>query len=191
MLKKAWEEKSPIPTLYNKVGSRDLGDTYKKEWVKKLDDMVVWTERVVGYYSQQFKGPETRYSATEREALAAKEGLIRFQPFIEGKKITLVTDHMALQWARTYENSNRHLAAWGTVFSAYAPYLEIVHQPGHKHSNVDPLSRLLRAPPEHCSPMEPRGESLQPNNNLAEAQENMMKSLPDGYKQYGQWLKLL
>jgi hypothetical protein len=76
---------------------------------------------------QSFKGVETRYSTTEREALAAKEGLVKFQPFIEGEKILLVTDHSVLQWVRTYENSNRRLAAWGAVFSAYSPGLEIVH----------------------------------------------------------------
>ena len=88
----------------------------------------------------------------EREALAAKEGLVKFQPFIEGEKITLITDHAALQWAKTYENSNRRLAAWGTIFSAYAPDLSIVHHPGRKHSNIDPLSRLYRAPPPQDSP---------------------------------------
>ena len=57
-----------------------------------------------------------------------------------------------MQWAKTYENSNRRLAAWGTVFSAYAPNLSIVHHPGRKHSNVDPLSRLYRVPPPQDSP---------------------------------------
>ncbi len=76
----------------------------------------------------------------EREALAAKEGLVRFQPFIKGEDITLITDHAALQWAKTYENSNYRLAAWRMVFSALAPHLEIIHHPGKVHSNMDPLS---------------------------------------------------
>lgn len=76
---------------------------------------------------------------------------MKFQPFIEGEKLALVTDHAALQWAKTYENANRRLAAWGTVFSAYAPHLTIIHRPGRKHLNVDPLSRLYRAPPPHGS----------------------------------------
>ena len=80
---------------------------------------------------------------TEQEALATKESLVRFQPFIEGKRVLLVTDHAALTWAKTYENANRRLAAWGLVFAAY-PQLIIVHWPGRTHSNVDPLSRLPR-----------------------------------------------
>jgi hypothetical protein len=45
------------------------------------------------------KPAEKNYSATEREALGAKEALVKFQPFIEGEQIILVTDHAALQWA--------------------------------------------------------------------------------------------
>ena len=118
---------------------------------------------MIAYWSRTFKSAETHYSTTEREALGAKEGLVKFQPFIEGEKITLVTDHAALQWAKTYENSNRRLAAWGTIFSAYAPHLSIVHRPGRKHSNVDPLSRLYRAPPPQDSPARDDTVSLEMN----------------------------
>ena len=95
---------------------------------------------------------ERNYSITEREALAAKEALIKFQPFTEGEEILLVTDHSALQWARTYENTNCRLAAWGAVFSAYAPGLEIIHRPGRIHSNVDLLSKLEQETLLHHSP---------------------------------------
>ena len=88
---------------------------------------------------------ETRYSATKREALAAKESLVRFQPFIEGESILLVMDHSALTWAKTYENANRRLAAWGLVFAAF-PEMVIIHRPGRTHSNVNPLSHLPRIP---------------------------------------------
>src|SRR5260370_3284435 len=52
-------------------------------------------------------------------------------------------EHATLVWAQTYENANRRLAAWGTVFGAF-PGLYIVHRAGKVHSNVDPLSRLQR-----------------------------------------------
>jgi hypothetical protein len=81
----------------------------------------------------------------EREALAAKESLFKFQPFIEGEQILLVTDHAALTWAKTYKNANRRLALWGLVFAVY-PCLKIVYCPGHMHSNVNPLSRLPQLP---------------------------------------------
>ena len=100
------------------------------KWGDTFDSSEVHVERVIAYWSRTFKPAEGRYSTTEREALAAKKGLVKFQPFIEGEKVLLVTDHSALQWARTYENSNRRLAAWGAMFSAYTPNLEIIHRAG-------------------------------------------------------------
>lgn len=114
-------------------------------WAESWEDTEVPVERVIAYYSRVLAPAETRYSATEREALAAKESLVKFQPFIEGEQILLVTDHAALTWAKTYENANRRLASWGLVFAAY-PRLKIVYRPGRVHSNVDPLSRLPQLP---------------------------------------------
>ena len=151
-LKKAFEAGKSPPKLVVQLPSNLNDNLATQAWGATFDDTSVYVERVIAYWSRTFKSAETRYSTTEREALAAKEGLVKFQPFIEGEKITLVTDHAALQWAKTYENSNRRLAAWGTIFSAYAPNLSIVHRPGRKHSNVDLLSRLYRAPPPQDSP---------------------------------------
>ena len=130
------------------------------------------------YWSRTFKSAEGRYSTTEREALTAKEGLVKFQPFIEGEKVLLVTDHSALQWARTYENSNRRLAAWGAIFSAYAPNLEIIHRAGRVHSNVDPLSRLPQAPPSHISPIHDNELTITTDSDLAEKQECQAELMP-------------
>jgi hypothetical protein len=126
-LEKAHASGLPLPKLTSSISSKVNDTEFVDEWGPTLDDTIVHVECMIGYWSRSFKGAETRYSAMEREALAAKEGLVRFQPFIEGEHVLLVTDHSALQWARTYKNSNRHLAAWGAVFSAYAPGLEIVH----------------------------------------------------------------
>ena len=124
------------------LSSKIAGSPSDDRWGDTLDSSIVHVERVISYWSRTFKSAETRYSTTKREALAAKEGLVKFQPFIDGEKILLVTDHSALQWARTYENSNCRLAAWGAVFYAYIPNLEIIHRAGRVHSNVNPLSRL-------------------------------------------------
>jgi hypothetical protein len=135
-----------------RINSKERDDDFKDEWVSSLDGSVVHVERLLAYYLQTFKDAETRYSTTKREALGAKEGLVRFEPFIERERILLVTYHSALQWARTNENTNRRLANWGQIYSAYVPGLEIVHCLGRVHSNVDPLSQLPRAPPAHLSP---------------------------------------
>jgi len=125
-LHKAWEAGTSVPTLYQAfvpdVKEKDLED----QWGETLDDTIIHVEQVIAYWSRSLKTAEHNYSTTEREALGAKEALVKFQPFIEGEKITLIMDHAALQWARVYKNVNRRLAAWGAVFTAY-PKLRIVH----------------------------------------------------------------
>ena len=75
-------------------------------WGTSFDETEVHVEHIIAYWSCTFKDAELRYSTTEHEALGAKEGLIKFQPFIEGEQVLLITDHAALQWAHTYENAN-------------------------------------------------------------------------------------
>ena len=177
-LKKAYNNGLPPPKLTTSLSSKINDSPAEDSWSEDFESSIVHIERVIGYWSRTFKSAETRYSTTEREALAAKEGLVKFQPFIEGESVLLVTDHSALQWARTYENSNRRLAAWGAVFSAYSPGLEIIHRAGRVHSNVDPLSRLPRAPPDHISPVEDSEPSIVTDSSLAEEQERQLRSAP-------------
>jgi hypothetical protein len=150
-LLKAYTEGLPPPKLTMTISAKVPDDIMKDEWGNSLDETVVHVKRVIAYWSRLFKGAKTWYSATEREALAAKEGLVKFQPFIKGESILLVTNHAALQWAKMYKNTNQRLAAWRAVFAAY-PGLHIVHRAGQVHSNVDPLSRLPRKPPEFIGP---------------------------------------
>ncbi|THH30850.1 hypothetical protein EUX98_g3348 [Antrodiella citrinella] len=175
-LAKMHEEGKPLPRLAFSASPKVVDVPEPGRWATKMDDTIVHVERVIGYWSRTFKDAETRYSATEREALAAKEGLVKFQPFVEGEKTVLVTDHAALQWARTYENANKRLSAWGTVFSAFAPDLEIVHRPGRQHSNVDPLSRLPRAPPEHTSPVFDDFPALKTDEELMQQMEDIAQT---------------
>lgn len=162
-LEKAHDAGKVPPSLVVQLPSSLKDGLVAENWAEKFEDTIVYIERVIAYWSRTFKSAERRYSTTKRKALGAKEGLVKFQPFIEGEKVMLITDHAALQWAKAYENSNRRLAAWGTVFSAYTPHLSIVHRPGRKHSNVDPLSRLYRAPPPQDSPVRDDSIALEMN----------------------------
>ena len=89
------------------------------------------------------------------------------------RECKVLTDHAALQWARTYENSNRRLASWGAVFTAYAPGLDIVHRPGRVHSNVDPLSRLQHVAPECALPAEDLSEAIKMSSPISQKQESL------------------
>lgn len=136
-------EKPPKLTFWLSKEHDDRHPT--PEWSKDWENTLVPVERVIAYWSCVLLPVETHYLATEHEALVAKESLVCFQPFIEGERVLLVTDHATLIWAKMYENANRRLAAWGLIFAAF-PQMVIVHRPGRVHSNVDPLSRLPRIP---------------------------------------------
>ncbi|GJF00591.1 polyprotein [Phanerochaete sordida] len=183
----AHEKGTDVSRLVTKLNANFDDTNYRDQWAESLNSSQVHVERVIGYWSRTFKPAERNYSATEREALAAKEGLVKFQPFIEGENVALVADHAALQWAHTYENANRRLAAWGAVFSAYKPGWVICHRPGRIHSNVDPLSRLprdrvtgeIRDAPEHQSPLEDATKPIEPDNaDIAAAQEATAANQP-------------
>ena len=138
-LKKAFDKGEPIPQLVM-VLSKDKNDVPKVgEWAGNFEDTIVHVERVISYWSRVLKSAERNYSPTEREALALKEVLIKFQPFLEGVPTLAITDHAVLTWSRTFQNVNRRLLTWGTVFSAY-PDMQIIHRAGKVHSNVDPIS---------------------------------------------------
>ncbi len=150
-LLKAHQQGEPVPRLVTQLG-KDIDDVPNPgPWAVDFEDTEVHIERVVAYWSRILKTAERNYSPTEREALALREGLIKFQPLIEGERILAVTDHAALTWSRTYQNVNRRLQTWGTTFAAY-PELTIVHRAGRVHSNVDPISRLRRRVPLQDGP---------------------------------------
>lgn len=110
-LEAAWKAGKDVPQLVVKL-HKDQHEVERPDmWGATLDETMVQVERVIAYWSRTFKSAERNYSATEQEALAAKEALVKFQPFIEGESITLVTDHAALVWAQVYENANRRRAA--------------------------------------------------------------------------------
>lgn len=151
-LRRAYLGKEPVPRLVAQI-SKDFNDVPPPgSWAESFEDTEVYVEQVVAYWSRILKTAERNYSPTEREALALREGPIKFQPYIEGEKILAVTDHAALTWSRTYQNINRRLQTWGTTFAAY-PDLKIVHRAGRVHSNVDPISRLRRRVPYQEGPV--------------------------------------
>src|SRR6201996_6517394 len=151
-LKKTYKEGKPVPRLIipaNKNGD-DLPES--DQWNdNEFNETSVHIERVIGYWSRILKPAERNYSATEREMLALKEGLIKFQVYLEGEKVYAITDHSALTWGSTFHNVNRRLMTWGTILAAY-PGLEIIHRAGRVHSNVDPISRLRHDIPNQDGP---------------------------------------
>jgi len=75
-------------------------------WAEDLDCTIVHIERVIVHWSRTLKPAKQNYSPTEREPLALKDSLIKFQPYIEGEQIWAITDHATLTWSRIFQNIN-------------------------------------------------------------------------------------
>ena len=140
-LKKAYDTGQPVPELVKPVPEGIEPPREPVHWAENFEDTIVFIERVIAYYSRILNSAERNYSPTELEALAVKAAILKFQAYIDGRTVVIITDHSALTWSKTYQGVNRRLLTWGTVFNAI-PNLHIVHRAGRVHSNVDPLSRI-------------------------------------------------
>lgn len=158
-LERAYQAKEPVPVLCTHLTKEGSDVPESDTWSEIFEETTVHIERVIAYWSRVLQPAERNYSPTEREALALKEGLIKFQPYLEGEKIFAITDHAALTWSKTFQNVNRRLLSWGLTFSAF-PNMHIIHRAGRVHSNVDPISRLRRRVPHQEGPNNNDLESL-------------------------------
>ncbi len=98
-LEGAYKQKEPIPDLVVHLTKLHNDIPNNTGWGSTFEDTTVYVERVIAYWSRVLQTAEQNYSPTEREALALKEGLIKFQALLEGEKIIAITDHAALTWS--------------------------------------------------------------------------------------------
>lgn len=113
LLERAFKGREPIPDLVTHLVKENSDVSPQGKWSDEFEDTVVYVERVVTYWSRVLQSAERNYSPTEREVLALKEGLIKFQPYLEGEKVFAITDHAALTWSRMFQNINQQLLTWG------------------------------------------------------------------------------
>ena len=84
--------------------------------------------------------PLDKYSATEKEALAAVFTTDHyFRSYLLGRKSTVVTDHHALRWLHSVNPKGR-LARWFMDMQEY--YFDVWQRPGNDNGSADALSRI-------------------------------------------------
>ncbi|CBY34671.1 unnamed protein product [Oikopleura dioica] len=95
--------------------------------------------RIVRVGSKTFTPAQTRYSATEREALAICTAVGDCRTYIFGTPFTIRTDHQALIYIDAKISKNDKLARWASYLSQYD--FVITYLPGEENIVADYLSR--------------------------------------------------
>ena len=97
--------------------------------------------RIISYASRSLTSTETRYSETQKEALALIWACEKFQPYIYGISFELVTDHKPLEviYGPRFKPCAR-IERWVLRMQPYK--FKVKYQPGPKNI-ADSLSRLV------------------------------------------------
>jgi len=99
-------------------------------------------EYPICYASCTFTDAQKKWTISELECYGLMFALKRFDSFIYGRNITIVTDHSALTFLKNKSSSNPRLARWSLALQRY-DLKEIVHRKGTEFGHCDALSRLM------------------------------------------------
>ena len=115
----------------------------------------LWSSLV--FFSKKLSSAKSKYSAFDRELLAAYSAVCHFRFLLEGRQFTLFTDHKPLTHALF-----SYSPPWSQRYLAYISEFtsDIVHVPGAEKAVADALSRpyspASQPPPQlqtfSCSP---------------------------------------
>lgn len=107
-----------------------------------VQQMVNGSWQPLAFFSKRLSDTQTRYSAYDRELLAAYLSIKHFRHFLEGRQFTLFTDHKPLTYAfiqkldKASPRQIRHLDLIGQYTT------DIQHVSGEKNVVADTLSRV-------------------------------------------------
>ena len=110
-----------------------------------------WTPSA--YFSRQLRGAETRYSATELEALALIETVRHFSYHLYGQSFTAYTDHRPLEQLLSSTRLNQRLARMAYKLQHWLVRIEYL--PGVENTMADALSREERCTNNTAEEAEP------------------------------------
>ena len=106
---------------------------------------------VVYYASKTLNEAQRNYTTTEKELLVVVYALDKFRAYLIGSDIIIFTDHSALKYLLTKQNSKVRLIRWVLLLQEFN--LQIQDKKGVENVVADHLSRLTIAHNTHNPPI--------------------------------------
>ena len=101
------------------------------------------TCRPAGFMSKKFTSAQMNYRVFEMETIAILEALLKWEDKLLGRKITVVTDHKALEFFKTQKRLNNRQARWMEFLVRFD--LDITYVKGDTNLVADALSRYYES----------------------------------------------
>ena len=95
----------------------------------------------IAYFSKRFTSSQQHYSATQKECLAVVLAVTHWRPYVWGCHFVCVTDHSALRYLYSMQDTSNMLPRWAIALQSYD--LTVEHKPGKLDIIPDTLSRLF------------------------------------------------
>lgn len=94
----------------------------------------------ISFASYKFSPTQARWATIEKEAFAVVWALRRFDNWLFGAEVRVVSDHNPLSYLTSSTPNSAKLIRWALALQRYN--LTLTHRKGRAHGNADALSRL-------------------------------------------------